>query len=125
MVSHYGRQEETKEPTSTTRSAIGVISIRRRDQALVARSRQFGRSFIITTGILRDLPYLARLAACCCVLPSLTGRDAMEEETTLAEIAQQLACLAAVLRELADKPLFEPVANDDNPAQDDEPGVAN
>ena len=49
----------------------------------------------------------------------------MEEETTLAEIAQQLACLAAVLRELADKPLFEPVANDDKPAQDDEPGVAN
>ena len=48
----------------------------------------------------------------------------MEEETTLAEIAQQLACLAAVLREMADKPLFDPVANNDKPAQDELIAVA-
>lgn len=67
--------------------------------------------------ILRGWQIVLRPAVLVC------GRDAMEEDLTLSEIAQQLAGLAAVLRALADKPLFDPVANDDEP-DDGDPDLA-
>lgn len=42
----------------------------------------------------------------------------MDEDMSLSEIAQQLSSLAAVLRELADKPLFDSFADDEPPEHD-------